>query len=441
MNLKKGEEIRKKFSFSEKKIYINKFEDNNKEEIKKEIDKIKPYNQKIINEERNYKLEKLLSENLENYSSIKKINEIRDENFLKHFKSETLEIRNITEEERNKINENEKTIVNNNNIKNINYQKENDILTLSEITSTITRDLNESNDEISKLKKENIKLKQNINELNDKFNSIDFESILNFNNEKEKINNKLIEFSKENNQKNSIIKKLNDCIIEYNKTIIESKNEIFERDEQIEQLIKEKNELIEKNNILLNKLIQNTKDSEILNKKMKELINENERKNNEINSLSMIISNLQNENNLIQLNKKQENDKINNILFSYKQHQIEANKQILILTKNNTEKDQIINNLNQNIIFYKSKVQENQKKISNFFNILTEIKKYVFEVEKMISNKDLNLYNNEKKKNINEDLSIQQINNIDINTNEYNNFLLNSLKNMIGKIDSKLNDK
>ena len=352
-----------------------------------------------------------------------------------------MEIRNITEEERNKINENEKIIVNNNNIKNINYQKENDILTLSEITSTITRDLNDSNDEISKLKKENFKLKQNINELNDKFNSIDFESILTFNNEKEKINNKLIEFSKENNQKNSIIKKLNDCIIEYNKTIIESKNEIFERDEQIEQLIKEKNELIEKNNILLNKLIQNTKDSEILNKKMKELINENERKNNEINSLSMIISNLQNENNLIQLNKKQENDKINNILFSYKQHQIEANKQILMLTKNNTEKDQIINNLNQNIIFYKSKVQENQKKISNFFNILTEIKKYVFEVEKMISNKDLNLYNNERKNNINEDLSHQQINNIDINTNEYSNYLLNSLKNMIGKIDSKLNDK
>ena len=155
----------------------------------------------------------------------------------------------------------------------------------------------------------------------------------------------------------------------------------------------------------------------------------------------MIISNLQNENNLIQLNKKQENDKINNILFSYKQHQIEANKQILMLTKNNTEKDQIINNLNQNIIFYKSKVQENQKKISNFFNILTEIKKYVFEVEKMISNKDLNLYNNERKNNINEDLSHQQINNIDINTNEYSNYLLNSLKNMIGKIDSKLNDK
>ena len=60
MNLKKGEEIRKKFSFSEKKIYINKFEDNNKEETKKEIDKIKPYNQKIINEERNYKLENIL---------------------------------------------------------------------------------------------------------------------------------------------------------------------------------------------------------------------------------------------------------------------------------------------------------------------------------------------------------------------------------------------
>ena len=54
------------------------------------------------------------------------------------------------------------------------------------------------------------------------------------NNQNEKISLKLKDISEENNQKNSMIKKLNDCIIEYNKTIIESKNELGNRDEQIE---------------------------------------------------------------------------------------------------------------------------------------------------------------------------------------------------------------
>ena len=44
-------------------------------------------------------------------------------------------------------------------------KKDNDILTLSEYNSKVTRELNESNDEICKLRKDNIQLKKNINEL------------------------------------------------------------------------------------------------------------------------------------------------------------------------------------------------------------------------------------------------------------------------------------
>ncbi len=51
-------------------------------------------------------------------------------------------------------------------------KKDNDILTLSEYNSTVTRDLNESNDEICKLRRENIQLKQNINRLKNQFSKM-----------------------------------------------------------------------------------------------------------------------------------------------------------------------------------------------------------------------------------------------------------------------------
>ena len=95
-------------------------------------------------------------------------------------------------------------------------------------------------------------------------------------------------------------------------------------------------------------------------------------------------------------------------------------------------------------MIYKSKLQENQKKISNFYKILIEMKKYVFEVEKMISNtkeKKLHMFKipiSEMKKNRNEDINNRKIDNLDINTSEYTYYLLNSLKNMILNIDSKI---
>jgi hypothetical protein len=157
----------------------------------------------------------------------------------------------------------------------------------------------------------------------------------------------------------------------------------------------------------------------------------------------MLVTNLENDKNMIQISNKQENEKINSIIFSLKKNQLELNNQILLLTKNNSDKDKIINNLNQNLLFFKGKAQENQNKIANFFNIIIEMKKYVFEVEKMINNskelqKDNKLFENTK--NEYDNLSYEEINNIEVSNNEYSNYLLNSLKNMIVKIDSKLND-
>ena len=467
MNSLNKEEKKKKIqSKSEKKIKEIYIKEDNFVSFQNNGDKIilnNNYLNKSSNKNFNYR--KLPTQQIENSSIKKKLNEFNDDIILKSFKSSCTERKIKFEDEKNKLNDYEKIIVNNNH--NLNNQNENDILvSLSETTSTI-KCLNDSNDEITKLKKENIQLKQNICELKNQFikmkseylngkkeQSFQIENLIQkLNNlEFDKINNNSIDIdtiislkniSEDNNQKNTMIKKLNDCIIEYNQTIIESKNEIYERDEQIELLMKEKNELIEKNNILLNRLIQNKKENDNLNKKIKDLLKENEIKNNQINSLSMLVTNLENDKNMIQMSNNQENEKINSIILSLKKNQLELNNQILLLTKNNSDKDKIINNLNQNLLFFKGKAQENQNKIANFFNIIIEMKKYVFEVEKMINNskelqKDNKLFENTK--NEYDNLSYEEINNIEVSNNEYSNYLLNSLKNMIVKIDSKLND-
>ena len=468
MNLQNIHE-NQKIQFKKKSLQLNQLENNNKEPLKSDEKFMHNYTLNNSDNHDYYSL-KLFPQNIDDSTIMKKLNDIKDETIIKQFKTDNFGIKNEIEKDKNKINDYEKKLNNS-------WKKDNDILTLSEYNSTVIRDLNESNDEICKLRRENIQLKQNINRLknqfskmksdylitekeeylqientipklnnieNTKLNIYDKEKIITLNNEKE-ISSKVIDNEEINSQKDELIQRLNDCICEYNNTIIESKNEIFERDEEIKQLVTEKTELIEQNNKFLNQLIQNKNDLDKLNSKIKELINENEKKDSKINSLSIIISNLQNEKNIIKLSSQQDSNKINSLVNSYKQHQIEVNNQILLLTKNNSEKDKIINNLNQNILIYKSKLQENQNKISNFYKILIEMKKYVFEVEKMISNtkeKKLPMFKipiSEMKKNINEDSNNRKIDNLDINTSEYTYYLLNSLKNMILNIDSKIN--
>ena len=202
---------------------------------------------------------------------------------------------------------------------------------------------------------------------------------------------------------------------------------------------------------LLNQIIQNQNDSLNLNSHIQKLVKENEIKNNKITSLTSIIKNLQNEKQISELTNQKDSKKINSTILTFKQNQIELNNKILLLTKNNNEKEKIINNLNQNINFYKIKYQENQKKINTFIENLKDMKKYVIEVEKMII--DNNKQNNQilmSKKTITErtrDTKTQlnsqklKIDNIeDDNNSDYNNYLLDSLRNMIVNIDTKLQD-
>ena len=203
---------------------------------------------------------------------------------------------------------------------------------------------------------------------------------------------------------------------------------------------------------LLNQIIQNQNDSINLNSHIQKLVKENEIKNNKITSLTSIIKNLQNEKQISELTNQKDSNKINSTILTFKQTQIELNNKILILTKNNNEKEKIIKNLNQNINFYKIKYQENQKKINTFIENLKDMKKYVIEVEKMIINNN-NKQNNQilmSKKTITErtrDTKTQlnsqklQLDNInDDNNSDYNNYLLDSLRNMIVNIDTKLQD-
>ena len=156
---------------------------------------------------------------------------------------------------------------------------------------------------------------------------------------------------------------------------------------------------------------------------------------------------MQNEKNLIKLSSQEDSNKINSLVNSYKQHQLETNNQILLLTKNNSEKDKIINNLNQNIIFYKTKCQENQQKIQTFIENLKDLKKYVNEVENMLLSKklnelNLNIKNDITKKMEHKGFNVQHLNNDNFEKKyiDYNNDLLNSLRNMILNIDTKIKD-
>ena len=450
------------------------------------------------NKNRNY-YRKLLSQNFDDSSIIKKLNNFKKETSnLDYLTTEYLEIKEKLIGKKDKLKDFEKLIsqtefftIDNSNYENLkkkynfSQEKENQNNNIKRINKTIEN--NKQNNESYELKNENIKLKQEINELKIKIetikeeyfnekterkiqinnlkeklkkfenervnnNSIEKETIYILNNEKEKISLKLKDAFEENNQKNSIIKKLNDCIIEYNKTIIESKNELSQRDEQIEKLIKEKNKLIGEKDKLLNQIIQNQNDSINLNSHIQKLVKENEIKNNKITSLTSIIKNLQNEKQISELTNQKDSNKINSTILTFKQTQIELNNKILILTKNNNEKEKIIKNLNQNINFYKIKYQENQKKINTFIENLKDMKKYVIEFEKMIIN-NYNKQNNEilmSKKTITErtrDTKTQlnsqklKLDNIDDdNNNDYNNYLLDSLRNMIVNIDTKLQD-
>ena len=154
MNLQNIHE-KQKNQFKKKSLQLNQLENNNKEPLKSDEKFMHNYTLNNTDNHDYYSL-KLFPQNIDDSTIMKKLNDNNDETNIKQFKTDNLEIKNTIEKDKkdkNKINDYEKQLNNS-------WKKDNDILTLSEYNSTVTRDLNESNDEICKLRRENIQLKQ-----------------------------------------------------------------------------------------------------------------------------------------------------------------------------------------------------------------------------------------------------------------------------------------
>ena len=353
------------------------------------------------------------------------------------------------------------------NLKNECEKLKNDINSLNKQIKLLSQQLKdkEQNYLIEIKEKENkikILIEKNNNDVNEKIIKISSlnEEIKKINLEKEILDKKFKEILDDNTQKNIIIKKLNDCILEYNQVIIQSQNELTDRDNSKENIEKEKEKLIkqiseitneksrleEKNKIIIEEnRIQNL----IYEEKITEIIKENNDKNNEINKLNEIILDLQKDKNDIK-NATINIEKSNIFLANLKEKQNELNVKVSSLTNIVYEKEKIIQKLkdkyDQKISIYKLKLSENKNRINNLMNNLIEMKSYVKELEQIFENRhiypySMKRYNSMEKINRSRFSSIELKNNLNSSSdNDYNSQLIDSLKSMIVKIDNKLNE-
>ena len=310
--------------------------------------------------------------------------------------------------------------------------------------NTLLEKINENKEKIIK-----------IEDLNEEINNIKLEN--------NKLNQYLKEIKDENNKKKNIIKKLNNCILEYNQTIIQSQNELTDRDKSYENIEKEKDKLIlkltevtnekskleEKHKIFIEEnRIQNT----VYEEKISEIIKENNNKCDEINKLNEIIKTLKEDNKEIK-SIPLDLEKSNIYLSNIRERQNELNQKISSLNDIIYEKEAIIETLkdkyNQKVAYYKLKISENKNRINNLMNNLIELKYYVNELERLLENKYMN--NTFSGKKVRRNSSMERIdkykyNSIDfyngscVDNEKYNSQLIDSLKSMIMKIDNKLNE-
>ena len=353
------------------------------------------------------------------------------------------------------------------NLKNENKELKNNNIILNKQIKILSQQLKdkEQNYLIEIKEKENkskILLEKNINEINEKTIKISSlnEEIKKINLEKENSDKKFKEILEDNTQKNIIIKKLNDCILEYNQVIIQSQNELTDRDKSNEYIEKEKEKLLKQINELTNeksrleeknkKIIEENKiQNSIYEEKIKEIIKENNCKNKEINKLNEIITEIQKDKEDIK-NATVNIEKSNIYLTNLKEKQNELNEKVSSLTNIICEKEKIIQNLkdkyDQKISIYKLKLSENKNRINNLMNNLIEMKTYIKELEKIFENRHIYPYSI-KRHNSMEKINRSRFSSIDLNNNlnvsydnDYNSQLIDSLRSMIIKIDNKLNE-
>ena len=421
-------------------------------------------------DDQNNELKRIIHSYEKNNKDLKELNNLKEEK-IKELEKKNLEIKN----ELLLIQKNNKQNNINNEKLNENFQKEklnlkNEIISLKKQIKILSQQIKEN----EKKHLLEIKAKEEIiKNLNEKLNKENNEQTLkitdlnnrikNINNDREKLLKELKEITEENSQKNIIIKKLNNCILEYNQVIIQSKNELTDRDKSYENIEKEKDKLIlkltevtnekskleEKHKIFIEEnRIQNT----VYEEKISEIIKENSNKCDEINKLNEIIKTLKEDNKEIK-SIPLDLEKSNIYLSNIRERQNELNQKISSLNDIIYEKEAIIETLkdkyNQKVAYYKLKISENKNRINNLMNNLIELKYYVNELERLLENKHMN--NTFSGKKVRRNSSMERIdkykyNSIDfyngscVDNEKYNSQLIDSLKSMIMKIDNKLNE-
>ena len=421
-------------------------------------------------DDQNNELKRIIHSYEKNNKDLKELNNLKEEK-IKELEKKNLEIKN----ELLLIQKNNKQNNINNEKLNENFQKEklnlkNEIISLKKQIKILSQQIKEN----EKKHLLEIKAKEEIiKNLNEKINKENNEQTLkitdlnnrikNINNDREKLLKELKEITEENSQKNIIIKKLNNCILEYNQVIIQSKNELTDRDKSYENIEKEKDKLIlkltevtnekskleEKHKIFIEEnRIQNT----VYEEKISEIIKENNNKCDEINKLNEIIKTLKEDNKEIK-SIPLDLEKSNIYLSNIRERQNELNQKISSLNDIIYEKEAIIETLkdkyNQKVAYYKLKISENKNRINNLMNNLIELKYYVSELERLLENKHMN--NTFSGKKVRRNSSMERIdkykyNSIDfyngscVDNEKYNSQLIDSLKSMIMKIDNKLNE-
>ena len=421
-------------------------------------------------DDQNNELKRIIHSYEKNNNDLKELNNLKEAK-IKELEKKNLEIKNefILFQKNNKQNN-----INNEKL-NENFQKEklnlkNEIISLKKQIKILSQQIKEN----EKKHLLEIKAKEEIiKNLNEKINKENNEQTLkitdlnnrikNINNDREKLLKELKEITEENSQKNIIIKKLNNCILEYNQVIIQSKNELTDRDKSYENIEKEKDKLIlkltevtnekskleEKHKIFIEEnRIQNT----VYEEKISEIIKENNNKCDEINKLNEIIKTLKEDNKEIK-SIPLDLEKSNIYLSNIRERQNELNQKISSLNDIIYEKEAIIETLkdkyNQKVAYYKLKISENKNRINNLMNNLIELKYYVNELERLLENKHMN--NTFSGKKVRRNSSMERIdkykyNSIDfyngscVDNEKYNSQLIDSLKSMIMKIDNKLNE-
>ena len=332
---------------------------------------------------------------------------------------------------------------------------------MNEKNLKLKNDINKSNNNIQKFKKENNTLIQQIKQLNEKNNNYIYE-IMEHKHNMEMLNNLIAQNEIELKNKDSVIEQLGNQINEINAEIDERMNdfqiheennqkEIMDYSNKIKELLKEKNilemqnEELSKNLAAANDTLKEYNDL-IMNKYKnieKELISEQEDKNKIIEKCNAKIQKIK----IKYINLKKENNKLKEIIYKVNKDKFNNN----ILTNNNISKSQY-NSIISNDNFLRNRL--NKEDLTNVDN---HMNKTMFDInydinEAINGNSIINRNNNYMKENIFNNTLNSGINKINLNENKNyiiqrdrfsnslnkNNEMIKEFKDFLKKMDEKI---